>query len=318
MLLAAGQRALDEAGRSRGTACRRAPRRPGSRARARDLDERRRHVLEAEPDAEAERGHARLLERRHERPLRLRVAAQPHAGREHHPVARQPARRLVDLDGMRPAHLAARRIPARRVTSVSPKGSSASTSPRHSPGLVASGTTGAESMDPLVDAPKPRARVWRIRRLPGAARPPKTWRPHDPGGTHDPRRDQARAAQEQARREQERAARGDRRAERRRRRGVPRAVPARREAARLPGGDRGRRRPLPLPRGDGAHLSPTRRSCSRTRSRRASASRRASPGARARARAGSWSRSGGAIVRFADGQIAECWNLPAQVHAVAS
>jgi hypothetical protein len=27
---------------------------------------------------------------------------------------------------------------------------------------------------------------------------------------------------------------------------------------------------------------------------------------------------GGAIVRFADGQIAECWNLPAQVHAVAS
>ena len=27
---------------------------------------------------------------------------------------------------------------------------------------------------------------------------------------------------------------------------------------------------------------------------------------------------GGAIVRFADGQIAECWNLPAQVHAVSS
>jgi SnoaL-like domain len=27
---------------------------------------------------------------------------------------------------------------------------------------------------------------------------------------------------------------------------------------------------------------------------------------------------GGAIVRFADGQIAECWNLPAQVHTVAS
>ena len=27
---------------------------------------------------------------------------------------------------------------------------------------------------------------------------------------------------------------------------------------------------------------------------------------------------GGAIVRFADGQIAECWNLPAQVRAVAS
>jgi ketosteroid isomerase-like protein len=28
--------------------------------------------------------------------------------------------------------------------------------------------------------------------------------------------------------------------------------------------------------------------------------------------------AGGAIVRFADGQIAECWNLPADIHAVAS
>jgi hypothetical protein len=27
---------------------------------------------------------------------------------------------------------------------------------------------------------------------------------------------------------------------------------------------------------------------------------------------------GGAIVRFADGQIAECWNLPAELHAVTS
>ena len=27
---------------------------------------------------------------------------------------------------------------------------------------------------------------------------------------------------------------------------------------------------------------------------------------------------GGAIVRFADGQIAECWNLPTELHAVAS
>ena len=27
---------------------------------------------------------------------------------------------------------------------------------------------------------------------------------------------------------------------------------------------------------------------------------------------------GGAIVRFADGQIAECWNLPAELSAVAS
>ena len=26
---------------------------------------------------------------------------------------------------------------------------------------------------------------------------------------------------------------------------------------------------------------------------------------------------GGAIVRFHDGQIAECWNLPAEIHAVA-
>jgi len=27
---------------------------------------------------------------------------------------------------------------------------------------------------------------------------------------------------------------------------------------------------------------------------------------------------GGAVVRFADGRIAECWNLPAELHAVAS
>lgn len=27
---------------------------------------------------------------------------------------------------------------------------------------------------------------------------------------------------------------------------------------------------------------------------------------------------GGAIVRFDDGQIAECWNLPAEIHAVTS
>lgn len=27
---------------------------------------------------------------------------------------------------------------------------------------------------------------------------------------------------------------------------------------------------------------------------------------------------GGAIVRFVDGQIVECWNLPAEIHAVAS
>jgi len=27
---------------------------------------------------------------------------------------------------------------------------------------------------------------------------------------------------------------------------------------------------------------------------------------------------GGAIMRFADGQIAECWNLPTEIHAVAS
>jgi predicted ester cyclase len=27
---------------------------------------------------------------------------------------------------------------------------------------------------------------------------------------------------------------------------------------------------------------------------------------------------GGAIMRFADGQIAECWNLPTELHAVAS
>ena len=72
----------------------------------RDLDERRRHALEAEADAEAERARAALLELRHERALRVRVPAQPHAGREHDPVRAEPARRRVDLDGMRAANLA--------------------------------------------------------------------------------------------------------------------------------------------------------------------------------------------------------------------
>ena len=27
---------------------------------------------------------------------------------------------------------------------------------------------------------------------------------------------------------------------------------------------------------------------------------------------------GGAIVRFADGQIAECWNLPSELHTISS
>ena len=38
----------------------------------------------------------------------------------------------------------------------------------------------------------------------------------------------------------------------------------------------------------------------------------------ARAPGSSLVARGGAIVRFADGQIAECWNLPAELHAVAA
>ena len=87
LLLAAGQRAVDEVD---DLAERRLVRHREDReaALARDLDERRRHALERQADAEAERARAR-------RPascgtsaaLRVGVAAQPHAGGEHDPVA---------------------------------------------------------------------------------------------------------------------------------------------------------------------------------------------------------------------------------------
>jgi hypothetical protein len=69
-----------------------------------DLHQRRRHALEPKPHAEPERAHPALLELRHERALRLDIAAQPHAGREHHPIRRQPARGRVDLHRMRAPH----------------------------------------------------------------------------------------------------------------------------------------------------------------------------------------------------------------------
>src|SRR5829696_1657588 len=113
----------------------------------------------------------------------------------------------------------------------------------------------ASSGAPLVAAPKPPERVWACDgcRAQGSGR--RLGHRTSRGGTHDPGGNQARRAQEPAGREQDRAARGDRRAQRRRRRGVPRAVPSRRQAARLSGRDRGRRRPLPLPRRHRAHLS---------------------------------------------------------------
>ena len=113
LLLAAGERAVDEVD---DLPERRLVRDGEHReaALARDLDERRRHALEAEPDAEPERARPALLELRHERPLRLGVAAQPHAGREHDPVAAEPARRGVDLDGVGAADLAGRGVRSRR------------------------------------------------------------------------------------------------------------------------------------------------------------------------------------------------------------
>ena len=89
-------------------------------------------------------------------------------------------------------------------------------------------------------------------------------------------------------------------------------------AARLPRRHRGRRRPLPLPRRDRPHASPTRPSRSTTPS---SENDRVATRFTWRASQGpGWALEarGGAIVRFADGQITECWNLPAEIHAVAS
>jgi hypothetical protein len=109
VLLAAGQRAVDEVDdlAERGLVRHGEDR---ERTLLRDLDERRWHALEAEADAEAQRGHAAGLELGDECALGLGVAPQPHPGREHDPVATQPARRLVDLHGVGAEHLPRRRV----------------------------------------------------------------------------------------------------------------------------------------------------------------------------------------------------------------
>jgi hypothetical protein len=148
-------------------------------ALVRDLDQRGRHVLEAEPDAEAERGHAGVLERRHERALRLRVPAQPHAGRQHHPLAREPARGLVDLYRVRAHDLALRALrPA--------------ADQRQAERLLGEHVAEAEAGSGRLShdgraslcAVRRRSQTARaslgVRRLPGAGERPKTWTPHEP------------------------------------------------------------------------------------------------------------------------------------------
>ena len=100
LLLAAGQRAVDEVD---DLAERRLVRDGEDRegVHARDLDERRRHALERQAGAEAERARAAVLKLGHQAALRAGVAAQPDAGGEHHPLRPEPALRLRDLDGVR-------------------------------------------------------------------------------------------------------------------------------------------------------------------------------------------------------------------------
>ena len=82
------------------------------RGRERDHDERevalarlgehrRRDPLEHVPDAERDRGGAGAIELGDQLALRPGVAAQPHAGGQHEPVAVEPAARMLDLDRVR-------------------------------------------------------------------------------------------------------------------------------------------------------------------------------------------------------------------------
>ena len=250
-------------------------------ALARHLDERRRDALEAEADAEPERAHAVGLElRRRARAGPPALRAQPHAGGQHHPVRAEPARGRVDLDGVRAAHLALRRLRA-AAHQLEPE--------RLLGEQVGEMEHGGPSLRlRLGRRSKPRARVSAPRRLSGA----RGRRRHFCDRTIQ--EDEMPATADHAPRPRRPAARPTRPP-------CAEAVAALNagnpedylalfapdaHAARLPGRHRGRRRPLPLPRRDRRHVPRRVRHARRRRSPRATASRRASRGARARAPAG--------------------------------
>ena len=154
----------------------------GKSRSSRGLHERGGHALEAEADAEAERARAARLELRHQRALRLRVAAQPHAGRQHDPVGPQPARGRVDLDRVRAAHRRARRVRTAG-HQLEPEGLLG----EHVAEVQAGSGASAQRREPTPVGPwpKPPARVSASDDC-RAAPPPTTWRPHHRGGSHEP------------------------------------------------------------------------------------------------------------------------------------
>ena len=79
---------------------------------ARLLQQRARHALEHEPQPDAQRADPRGVQLGDQRALRRRAPAQPHPGREHHPVALEEPGRRLDVDRVRARHLARQRVGA--------------------------------------------------------------------------------------------------------------------------------------------------------------------------------------------------------------
>ena len=73
------------------------------------LDQCAGHAAEHDALAEPERGRPRVVELRDELALGRRAAAQAHAGRQHHPLGLEEARRRLDLDHVRTGDRAGRR-----------------------------------------------------------------------------------------------------------------------------------------------------------------------------------------------------------------
>ncbi len=73
------------------------------------LDQCAGHAAEHDALAEPERGRPRVVELRDELALGRRAAAQAHAGRQHHPLGLEEARRRLDLDHVRAGDRAGRR-----------------------------------------------------------------------------------------------------------------------------------------------------------------------------------------------------------------
>jgi hypothetical protein len=73
-------------------------------ARARFVEQRSRHALEHEPEADAQRADAGLVQLGDQRALRRGAPTQPQTRREHQPAPLEEARRRFDVDRVRARH----------------------------------------------------------------------------------------------------------------------------------------------------------------------------------------------------------------------